>query len=76
METYFFSIQIFPRSIKHGKITKSTNIWATEKRNITNEKSWKDLYNGIFVETSAETITVKNLKLSPECGMSMKKIRY
>ena len=46
MKIFSFSIQTFPRSPKHVKITKSTIFWATEKFKILWERSWKDVFNG------------------------------
>ena len=48
VETFLFASQTFPRSLKHVKITKTTNFWATEHYNTSLKRSWKTLFNGNF----------------------------
>ena len=46
VETFSFSIQIFPRWYKHVKFTKTKTTLAPEAFNIPKARSWKGLLNG------------------------------
>ena len=56
---WFFKSSKFPKILKHVKITKSTNFWATEKYKIPWESFWKALSNDDFFKNINGNLTIE-----------------